>query len=124
MRAARTGFGAFALCWLLALATAFALTGEAGSDERKPLVKAKVPAFPGAEGAGAWTTGGRGGKVFVITNLKDRGAGSLRDAVEAKEPRIVVFRVAGIITLETPLAINHPFITVAGQSAPGDGVCI
>jgi hypothetical protein len=58
---------------------------------------AKIPAFPGAEGAGAYTPGGRGGKVFLITNLNDQGPGSLREAVEANGPRMVVFRVAGII---------------------------
>lgn len=88
------------------------------------LVRAKVPAFPGAEGAGAWTPGGRGGKVFVVTSLEDHGPGSLREAVEAPGPRIVTFAVAGIITLEKPLAINQPFITIAGQMAPGDGVCV
>ncbi|MCI0702794.1 MAG: polysaccharide lyase [Planctomycetia bacterium] len=67
---------------------------------------------------------GRGGKVFVVTSLEDKGPGTLREAIEAKGPRTVVFGVAGIITLETPLAINHPFITIAGQSAPGDGVCV
>jgi pectate lyase len=85
---------------------------------------AGVPAFPGAEGAGARTPGGRGGEVLIVTNLNDRGPGSLRAAVEARGPRIVVFGVAGLITLETPLAIDHPFITIAGQTAPGVGVCI
>jgi len=88
------------------------------------LAKAKIPAFPGAEGGGEWTAGGRGGKVFVVTSLDDKGPGTLREAVEAKGPRTVVFGVAGIITLETPLAINNPFITIAGQSAPGDGICV
>src|SRR5207249_492975 len=85
----------------------------------KTLVKAAIPAFPGAEGGGAWTPGGRGGKIFVVTSLKDTGPGSLREAVEAKGPRMVVFRVAGIIEIDRPLAINHPFITIASQSAPG-----
>jgi pectate lyase len=83
-----------------------------------------IPAFPGAEGAGAFTPGGRGGKILRVTNLDDRGPGSLREAVEANGPRMVVFRVAGIIHLESPLSITHPFITIAGQTAPGDGVCI
>ncbi len=86
--------------------------------------KLKIPAFPGAEGAGAWTPGGRGGEVFLVTNLNDHGPGSFREAVEAAGPRIVVFGVAGVITLETPLDIKQPFLTIAGQTAPGDGVCV
>ena len=84
----------------------------------------RVPAFPGAEGAGAATPGGRGGAVHIVTSLADSGPGSLRAAVEAEGPRTVVFGVAGLITLEKPLDIQHPFLTLAGQTAPGDGVCI
>ena len=83
-----------------------------------------VPAFPGAEGAGASTPGGRGGRVHVVTSLADAGPGTFREAVEADGPRTVVFGVAGLITLESPVEIDHPFLTIAGQTAPGDGVCV
>jgi pectate lyase len=83
-----------------------------------------IPAFPGAEGAGAITPGGRGGRVIEVTQLDDRGPGSFRAALEAEGPRIVVFRVGGIVTLTNRLQITHPFLTVAGQTAPGEGICI
>ena len=83
-----------------------------------------VPAFPGAEGMGAQTRGGRGGQIIEVTNLNDAGPGSLRAAIEASGPRIVVFRVAGTIQLETDLSIRNPFITVAGQTAPGQGITL
>ena len=83
-----------------------------------------LPSFPGAEGHGSKTRGGRGGKVIAVTNLNDSGPGSLRAAVEAKEPRIVVFRVSGTIDLKSRLSISSPYITIAGQTAPGDGITI
>ncbi|MDT8302262.1 MAG: hypothetical protein RQ760_12320 [Sedimentisphaerales bacterium] len=88
------------------------------------LEKSAIPSFPDAEGAGAFTPGGRGGKVLEVTNLNDDGPGSLREAIEAKGPRIVIFRISGIITLEKLLTISNPYITIAGQTAPGDGICI
>lgn len=88
------------------------------------LPQAGIPAFPGAEGGGMYTFGGRGGKVFVVTSLADSGEGTLREACEAAGARTVVFNVAGLITLERPINVNAPFITIAGQTAPGNGVCI
>ena len=83
-----------------------------------------LPAFPGAEGFGSETPGGRGGKVYLVTNLNDAGPGSFRDACQAEGPRIVVFRVGGTIVLKSGVHIKHPYITVAGQSAPGGGIAL
>jgi hypothetical protein len=84
----------------------------------------KIIAFPGAEGFGKYTSGGRGGKVYVVSNLEDSGPGSLREALEAPETRIVVFSISGNIALKTRIVINHGNLTVAGQSAPGLGITV
>ena len=84
----------------------------------------EIPAFPGAEGFGSHTPGGRGGKLIPVVNLNDSGPGSLRAACGAQGPRIVIFRVGGIIDLKSPLGVNRPFLTLAGQTALGDGVCL
>jgi hypothetical protein len=88
------------------------------------LPQAAIPAFPGAQGGGMFSFGGRGGKVFVVTNLNDDGPGSFREALEAAGPRIVVFNVAGIIRLKQRIRVRAPYITIDGGSAPGNGVCI
>lgn len=85
---------------------------------------AQVLAFPGAEGAGAYSLGGRGGRVIHVTNLDDSGPGSLRDALEADGPRTVVFDVAGTIPLSKRIIITNGRVTVAGQTAPGGGITI
>lgn len=88
------------------------------------LRQAKIPAFPGAEGGGMYTFGGRGGKVLTVSNLNDDGPGSFRWACEQGGARIIVFNVSGIIKLKTPIIVRAPYITIAGQTAPGDGVCV
>ena len=113
------------LGWTVVLLGSLLLAAWASTAAAQP-----IPAFPSAEGYGMWTVGGRGGEVALVTTLADYGegeepvAGSFRAAVEAEGPRTVVFRVAGAIELVRSLDIRNGFLTVAGQSAPGDGVVL
>jgi hypothetical protein len=81
-------------------------------------------AFPSAEGFGKYAIGGRGGRVIAVTNLNDNGPGSFRAACSAEGPRVIVFRISGTIPLESQIKITNPYITIAGQTAPGDGICV
>ncbi len=94
------------------------------ASEPQHLPQAPIPAFPGAEGGGMYSFGGRGGKILVVTNLNDDGPGSFREACETPGPRIVIFNVAGIIRLKDRIRVRAPYITISGATAPGDGVCI
>lgn len=83
-----------------------------------------LPAFPGAQGFGSTTPGGRGGTVYLVTNLNNSGAGSLRACAEASGPRICIFRTGGTINLTSVIYIKNPYLTIAGQTAPGEGILI
>jgi hypothetical protein len=104
------------------LVTLLAAVTIAQASEDK--TQQQLLAFPGAEGFGRFTQGGRGGKIYKVTNLNDAGPGSLREAVDAEGPRIVVFDVDGTIHLKSPLHIHNDYITIAGQSAPGGGITL
>lgn len=95
-----------------------------GTTLLSPSAHAQLTAFPGAEGAGKWTIGGRGGRVIAVTNLNDSGPGSLRAAVDASGPRTVIFRTSGTLFLRSPIRVQNPYITLAGQTAPGQGFTI
>ncbi|MEV4798377.1 Ig-like domain-containing protein [Nonomuraea sp. NPDC049421] len=136
----RSGFGRRAFMRSAALATpavAWGTTAEQAAAAPTPTptpsppatasaddaLAKKVPAFPGAEGAGRYVTGGRGGAVYEVTTLDDDGPGSLREAV-AKSDGTIVFRVAGTIKLKGGLDVTGSNLTIAGQTAPGHGVTV
>ena len=89
-----------------------------------PVANSAVKAFPSAEGFGSDAVGGRGGSVHHVTNLDDSGSGSLRACVEADGPRTCIFRVGGTIMLQESLVAANPYLTIAGQTAPGDGIAL
>jgi hypothetical protein len=96
---------------------------------REKAATGPVLAFPGAEGFGAYAKGGRGDgsstpQIFIVSNLNDSGPGSLRACVEDNGPRFCIFRVAGTINLNSSLIVENPYITIAGQTAPGDGITL
>ncbi len=107
---------------------AFAADSKADADDSKTEIPAKIPAFPGAEGGGKYTSGGRGQEVYIVTNLEDYAKGedpipgSFRDAI-SKDNRTIVFNVSGTIVLKEKLDMTkRKNITIAGQTAPGDGI--
>ena len=101
--------------WVLVALSLCAAPAPAGQGSRP---------FPGPRASAPRTPGGRGGRVVRVRNLDDSGPGSFRAAVEARGPRTVVFQVGGLVTLRSTVVIREPFLTIAGQTAPGDGICL
>ena len=111
----------FVICFVAWAAMLGCVDAAVASAELTTKASPQLVAFPGAEGFGALATGGRGGDIYHVTNLRDDGPGSFRDAV-SKERRIVVFDVGGYIDLASQVSVASN-ITIAGQTAPGEGIC-
>ena len=107
---------------LFLLLSVFAISSVSIKNTPNKPVPCDVKAFPGAIGFGTDTPGGRKGQIIYVTNLNDSGDGSLRSALTASGPRLVLFRVSGTISLMKDIDIEEPYLTIAGQTAPGEGV--
>jgi len=124
MAPARVALIALALSCVAGCSTATSAGAPTTSPTTSPTPVTTVRSFPGAEGFGTGTPGGRGGDVCQVTSLADSGAGTLRACIEATGPRHVIFRTGGTILLRDRLIIENPYITIAGQTAPGDGITL
>ena len=112
------------LLLITVLLISFYLVNQKEKDLVNESPEVSLASFPTAEGYGAKSVGGRFGRVIYVTNLNDNGPGSLRDAIQQSGPRIILFKVGGIIELSNHIQILNPYITIAGQTAPGDGICL
>lgn len=110
--------------WIAPLALLLLFFSGIQASPPPPAHPLELPAFPGAEGFGSLTPGGRGGKIIEVTNLDFIGPGSFTEALQTPGPRIIVFRTGGTIDLQGRVYLTEPFVTIAGQTAPGDGIVI